>query len=82
MPTGSLHFAEFLHHLKLGCKRLVMMMSKMISSNGITPCVCTGRPVMFTGEMVFPWMFDDFAGLRPYKVRVHLPASKVPDEQA
>lgn len=26
-----------------------------------------GRPVFFTGEMVFPWMFDDFAGLRPYK---------------
>ena len=23
--------------------------------------------VMFTGEMVFPWMFEDLAGLRPMK---------------
>ncbi|EFN50920.1 hypothetical protein CHLNCDRAFT_141711 [Chlorella variabilis] len=26
-----------------------------------------GQPVMFTGEMVFPWMFEDFAALRPLK---------------
>eukprot|EP01024_Parvocaulis_polyphysoides_P070188 TRINITY_DN8643_c0_g2_i2.p1 TRINITY_DN8643_c0_g2~~TRINITY_DN8643_c0_g2_i2.p1 ORF type:complete len:515 (-),score=37.97 TRINITY_DN8643_c0_g2_i2:369-1718(-) len=23
-----------------------------------------GRPVLFTGEMIFPWMFEDLAGLR------------------
>lgn len=28
-----------------------------------------GQPVNFTGEMVFPWFFEDFACLRPYKVR-------------
>jgi len=26
-----------------------------------------GRPVMFTGEMVYPWMLDDIACLQPYK---------------
>jgi hypothetical protein len=26
-----------------------------------------GQPVMFTGEMVFPWMFDDFKELRKVK---------------
>ena len=25
------------------------------------------RPVYFTGEMVFPWMFDDFKELAPLK---------------
>lgn len=27
----------------------------------------TATPVFFTGEMVFPWLFDDIAGLRPFK---------------
>ncbi|KAL6758379.1 Alpha/Beta hydrolase protein [Haematococcus lacustris] len=35
-----------------------------------------GRPVMLLGEMVFPWMFEDFAGLRPYQEAAQLLASK------
>jgi hypothetical protein len=35
-----------------------------------------GQPVMFTGEMVFPWMFDDFAALQPYKAAADLLAAK------
>lgn len=35
-----------------------------------------GRPVLFTGEMVFPWMFDDFACLTPYKEAANLLAAK------
>lgn len=35
-----------------------------------------GKPVMFTGEMVFPWMFEDFAALRPYKAAADLLAAK------
>lgn len=31
---------------------------------------------MFTGEMVFPWMFEDFASLRPYKETADLLAAK------
>lgn len=31
-----------------------------------------GAPVMFTGEMVFPWMMDDIAALRPYKEAANL----------
>lgn len=27
----------------------------------------TGKPVYFTGEMIFPWMFEDFKVLRNYK---------------
>jgi pimeloyl-ACP methyl ester carboxylesterase len=26
-----------------------------------------GRPPSFTGEMIYPWMFDDYAGLRPLR---------------
>jgi pimeloyl-ACP methyl ester carboxylesterase len=26
-----------------------------------------GKPVLFTGEMIYPWMFDDFQQLRPLK---------------
>lgn len=31
---------------------------------------------MFTGEMVFPWLFDDFAYLQPYKAAADLVAAK------
>lgn len=30
--------------------------------------------VLFTGEMVFPWMFEDLAGLRPFRELAHLVA--------
>ena len=26
-----------------------------------------GRPPSFTGEMIYPWMFDDYPGLRPLR---------------
>ena len=26
-----------------------------------------GRPPSFTGEMIYPWMFEDYAGLRPLR---------------
>lgn len=32
--------------------------------------------MLFTGEMVFPWMFDDFACLAPYKEAANLLAAK------
>lgn len=32
--------------------------------------------MLFTGEMVFPWMFDDFACLQPYKQAANLIAAK------
>lgn len=25
------------------------------------------RPLLFTGEMIYPWMFDEIAGLRPFQ---------------
>jgi hypothetical protein len=31
---------------------------------------------MFTGEMVFPWMFEEFAALQPYKAAADLLADK------
>lgn len=30
------------------------------------------RPVFFTGEMVYPWMFDDYRTLQPLKEAAHL----------
>jgi pimeloyl-ACP methyl ester carboxylesterase len=34
-----------------------------------------GKPVMFTGEMVFPWMFDEFVELRKIREAAHLVAA-------
>ncbi|KAL9234498.1 hypothetical protein vseg_009367 [Gypsophila vaccaria] len=31
-----------------------------------------GRPVLFTGEMIFPWMFDEFPDLKHFKETVNL----------
>lgn len=31
---------------------------------------------MFTGEMIFPWMFEDFACLSPYKEAADILAAK------
>ncbi len=30
----------------------------------------SARPLLFTGEMVYPWMFDEIAGLRPFRPAV------------
>jgi pimeloyl-ACP methyl ester carboxylesterase len=35
-----------------------------------------GRPVLFTGEMVFPWMFDEFKELRKIKEAAELIANE------
>ncbi|PIA49223.1 hypothetical protein AQUCO_01300219v1 [Aquilegia coerulea] len=35
-----------------------------------------GRPVLFTGEMIFPWMFDEIHALRPFRDAAHLLAEK------
>lgn len=29
--------------------------------------IANGAPVYFTGEMIFPWMFDEMAQLKPFK---------------
>ncbi|KAL3157786.1 hypothetical protein ABBQ32_012209 [Trebouxia sp. C0010 RCD-2024] len=39
--------------------------------------VAAGTPVLLTGEMVFPWMFEDFASLRDLKDAAELLATKV-----
>lgn len=36
-----------------------------------------GRPVYFTGEMIFPWMFDEIHALRQFKDAAHLLSGKV-----
>ncbi|XP_010559101.1 PREDICTED: uncharacterized protein LOC104827604 [Tarenaya hassleriana] len=35
-----------------------------------------GQPVLFTGEMIFPWMFDEIHALKPFKETAHLLAEK------
>ncbi|KAK4786971.1 hypothetical protein SAY86_010804 [Trapa natans] len=34
------------------------------------------RPVLFTGEMIFPWMFDEIYALRPFKEAANILAEK------
>lgn len=34
------------------------------------------RPLLFTGEMMFPWMFDDIRSLRPFKAGVEALAAR------
>ena len=36
----------------------------------------TGQPFLFTGEMVFPWMFDSYTNLKPLKEAAQLLAEK------
>ncbi|WP_354644830.1 alpha/beta fold hydrolase [Kitasatospora camelliae] len=33
-------------------------------------------PLLFTGEMFYPWMFEEIAGLRPFRDAVHLLAER------
>ncbi|XAR54013.1 Prolyl aminopeptidase [Bertholletia excelsa] len=35
-----------------------------------------GRPILFTGEMIFPWMFEEIYALRPFKEAAHILAEK------
>ncbi|XWS76960.1 hypothetical protein CRYUN_Cryun01aG0223000 [Craigia yunnanensis] len=35
-----------------------------------------GRRILFTGEMIFPWMFHEVHALRPFKDAAHLLAEK------
>ncbi|TWP37856.1 alpha/beta fold hydrolase [Leekyejoonella antrihumi] len=36
----------------------------------------TARPLLFTGEMVYPWMFAEISGLRPFEQAVNLLAEQ------
>jgi hypothetical protein len=45
-----------------------------VQESGKLHCTCVqaaaaskDTPVFFTGEMIFPWLFDDIAALRPFK---------------
>ncbi|WJX77487.1 hypothetical protein P8452_60791 [Trifolium repens] len=35
-----------------------------------------GHPVLFTGEMIFPWMFDEIHALKPFKDVAHILSEK------
>ncbi|KAK7394712.1 hypothetical protein VNO78_15247 [Psophocarpus tetragonolobus] len=35
-----------------------------------------GLPVLFTGEMIFPWMFDEIHALKPFKDAAHILTEK------
>ncbi|MEU6486110.1 alpha/beta fold hydrolase [Streptomyces sp. NPDC046887] len=36
----------------------------------------TARPLLFTGEMIYPWMFEEIAALRPFRPAVELLAER------
>ncbi|MER6951277.1 alpha/beta fold hydrolase [Nonomuraea sp. NPDC000554] len=36
----------------------------------------TSRPLLFTGEMMYPWMFEEIRGLRPFRAAVELLAER------
>lgn len=48
----------------------------IVNDFALTCAFCTGEPVLFTGEMVFPWLFEDYAALQPYKEAANLLAAK------
>jgi hypothetical protein len=37
----------------------------------------TARPLLFTGEMMYPWMFEEIRALRPFRPAVELLAERV-----
>ncbi|GAA4724839.1 alpha/beta fold hydrolase [Isoptericola chiayiensis] len=36
----------------------------------------SARPLLFTGEMIFPWMFDQISALRPFRDAAHALATR------
>ncbi|WP_049570724.1 alpha/beta fold hydrolase [Nonomuraea sp. SBT364] len=36
----------------------------------------TARPLLFTGEMIYPWMFEEIRALRPFRAAVELLAGR------
>lgn len=36
----------------------------------------SARPLLFTGEMIYPWMFDQIAALRPFRDAAHALAAR------
>ncbi|KAG7028582.1 Proline iminopeptidase [Cucurbita argyrosperma subsp. argyrosperma] len=42
----------------------------------VTKAVKEGCPVYFTGEMIFPWMFDEIHALKPFKDAANILAEK------
>lgn len=38
----------------------------------------SARPLLFTGEMMYPWMFDDIAAMRPFKAGAEALAQRKP----
>ncbi len=41
----------------------------------------SARPMLFTGEMMFPWMFDEIAALRPFKAGAEALAQRKSERQ-
>ena len=37
--------------------------------------ICPDQPITFTGEMIYPWMFDDYAHLRPLQAAAEILAA-------
>ncbi len=46
------------------------------SAQRTLPSAYVDEPELFTGEHVFPWMFDDYAGLRPLREAAELLAAR------
>ena len=42
----------------------------------VEPNLSQGRPLLFTGEMIFSWMFSDYAMMSPMKDAAQILASK------
>ncbi|MFZ0666495.1 MAG: alpha/beta fold hydrolase [Acidimicrobiales bacterium] len=86
MPPGS---PAFLHEVEAGLPPFVRnplyaIVHEACYADGVAtewsagrtkPAVFDERPELFTGEHVFPWMFDDYSGLRPLREAAHLLAA-------
>jgi pimeloyl-ACP methyl ester carboxylesterase len=46
------------------------------SAQRVMPSEWADDPTLFTGEHVFPWMFDEMAGLRPFRAAAQLLADR------
>jgi pimeloyl-ACP methyl ester carboxylesterase len=46
------------------------------SAQRVLPAEFADDPTLLTGEHVFPWMFDEFAGLAPFREAAHLLADR------
>jgi len=84
-PTGAAFLYDVERATEFGRNPLYAVVHESCWASGITTAWAAERtlprtyhddPTLFTGEHIYPWMFDDLAGLAPFREAAHLLAHR------